>query len=354
MLGWGEPEAHAPERPVRTPLNPRSEDGPLRSGSQDTLEAYLREIGRVALLTAEQEVALATRMSVGHEAEKLLADPAGLDLAAVGALARRAGVAGERPLGPGEAYTLCRRLRADGQAAKDHMIEANLRLVVSIAKRYRGHGMHLIDLVQEGNLGLIRGVEKFDVTRGFKLSTYATWWIRQAIARAIADRDRTVRLPVHVVDAVHALRRVQSDLVQQLGRQPTVEDVAAWMAIPADEVRRLQAAAREPVSLDVPIGDQTSARLGDFIEDTEAPEATDVVAVAMLRERVASALAGMSDREREIVGLRYGIADGVPRTLDQVGSLVGLSRERVRHVERRAMCKLRHPCAGNQLRDFTG
>ncbi len=286
---------------------------------RDALEAYLTEIGKVPLLTAEQEVDLAMRMAAGLRAERLAIDPA---------------------------------IQRDGRAAKAKLIEANLRLVVSIAKRYRGKDMQLLDLIQEGNLGLIRAVEKFDPTRGFKFSTYATWWIRQNISRGIADRDRTVRLPVHVVDAVHRLRRVHNDLVQDLGREPGVEDVAERMGMDLDEVRKLTSMARGTLSLDTPVTDQGSARLGDFIEDTEAEQPVDAVCTLLLQERLVAVLRSLPDREKQVIELRFGLVDGVPRTLDQIGCIVGMTRERVRRVEGRALSKLRHPCAPHRLWDF--
>jgi RNA polymerase primary sigma factor len=336
-----------------TTLNCRHEGKGLRSPSRDALEAYLTEIGRFALLTAELEVDLAMRMEAGLRAAQLSTDPAGLDFAAIEELARHCRIGGRiAELTPGEAVEICREIQRCGQAAKARLIEANLRLVVSIAKRYRGRGMQLLDLIQEGNLGLIRGVEKFDASRGFKLSTYATWWIRQAIARAIANQDRAVRLPVHLVDAVHKLKRVQSDLLQDLGRAPEVEDVAERMGIDLEEVLRLLDMSREIVSLDVPIDGRPSARLHDLIEDRDADQPVDAVCSILLGEQLEAVLASLPEREKQVIKLRFGLGDGAPRTLDQVGRIVGLSRERVRRVEGRALSKLRHPSAPHRLQDF--
>ena len=329
---------------------PRPGDPPTRAS--DALEGYLREIGRVPLLTAEQEVELSTAMRVGRQAGELAEAAGGLNAAAVVALARGAGLWSAGAASAVVAAELGVELQRRGRAARAKLIEANLRLVVSIAKRYRGRQMTLLDLIQEGNLGLIRGVEKFDASRGFKLSTYATWWIRQNITRALADRDRAVRLPVHVVASVQELKRTQRDLVQTLGRHPGVDDLAAGLGIGPEEVQRLLAASKATVSLDAPIGDQTSARLGDLIEDAAATPQADLVVTRALRDHLEAVLASFSEQERRVIELRFGLADGVPRTLDQVGSIVGLSRERVRHVERRALSKLRHPSAAHALVDF--
>jgi len=337
---------------LAAPPRPRPGDPPTRAS--DALEGYLREIGRVPLLTAEQEVELANAMRAGVQAAKLAEGAGGLDIPALVELARQGGLWSGGAPSAAVAAELCEVLQRRGRAARAKLIEANLRLVVSIAKRYRGRQMTLLDLIQEGNLGLIRGVEKFDASRGFKLSTYATWWIRQNITRALADRDRAVRLPVHVVASVQELKRTQRDLVQALGRHPGVDDLAAGLGIGPQEVQRLLAASKATVSLDAPIGDQTSARLGDLIEDTTATPQAELVVTQALREQLDGVLASFSEQERRVIELRFGLADGVPRTLDQVGCIVGLSRDRVRHVERRTLCKLRHPSAAHALVDFAG
>ncbi|HWD10131.1 MAG TPA: sigma-70 family RNA polymerase sigma factor [Actinomycetota bacterium] len=318
----------------------------------DPLGSYLDEIGRVPLLTGAQERELAERMADGLKAEAL-ASREELDLPAVAALARtRLGPVAVAELTAERALELCCRLQRDGLAARAALIEANLRLVVSIAKRYRGKGMQLLDLIQDGNLGLIRAVERFDPSRGFKFSTYATWWIKQNISRALADRDRVVRLPVHVVNSVAAIKRLQRDLVQDLGRQPRVEDLAVELGIGVDEVKRLLTYCKETLSLDVPISEQSRSQLGDFIPDETADEPPEVAVGVLMREQVGSALSALSQTERNVIELRYGLADDVQRTLDEAGAMVGLTRERVYRIERRALCKLRHPCTAHTLRGF--
>jgi RNA polymerase primary sigma factor len=319
----------------------------------DPLLAYLNQVGKVPLLTADEERGLATRMADGLKAGAL-ASRETLDLPAVAALARdRFG-----PLQPGEltgqrAREVCDALQRDGRAARAALIEANLRLVVSIAKRYRGRGMQLLDLVQEGNLGLIRAVEKFDPSRGFRFSTYATWWIRQNISRALADRDRVLRLPVHVVNSVTALKRLQRDLVQELGRQPRVADLAENLGLEEPEVQRLLTYAHETLSLDLPVGsEQSRTHLGDYLVDPHAVQPHEAAWSAHLEEELRAALGSLAPEEQQVVALRYGLSDGRQRTVSQAAAITGLSRERVRRAERRALSKLRHPSRSTSLHDF--
>ena len=270
----------------------------------DPVRMYLKEIGRVPLLTAEQEVELAKRMQEGDmEAQKRLA-------------------------------------------------EANLRLVVSIAKRYVGRGMLFLDLIQEGNLGLIRAVEKFDYTKGFKFSTYATWWIRQAITRAIADQARTIRIPVHMVETINKLVRVQRQLLQDLGRDPTPEEIGKEMGMSADRVREIQKISQEPVSLETPIGEEEDSQLGDFIEDSTAVAPPEAASDSMLREQLDQVLDGLADRERKVIKFRFGLEDGHPRTLEEVGREFGVTRERIRQIESKTLVKLRHPSRSGKLKDY--
>jgi RNA polymerase primary sigma factor len=305
------------------------------TASADSVRAYLKQIGKVALLNAEEEVDLAKRIEAGlYSAERL----------------RQADEASEKL-----AMQMKRDLRwivRDGERAKNHLLEANLRLVVSLAKRYTGRGMAFLDLIQEGNLGLIRAVEKFDYTKGYKFSTYATWWIRQAITRAMADQARTIRIPVHMVEVINKLGRIQRELLQDLGREPTPEELAKEMDITPDKVLEIQQYAREPISLDQTIGDEGDSQLGDFIEDSEAVVAVDAVSFTLLQDQLQSVLQTLSEREAGVVKLRFGLTDGQPRTLDEIGQVYGVTRERIRQIESKTMSKLRHPSRSQVLRDY--
>jgi RNA polymerase primary sigma factor len=301
--------------------------------STDLVRVYLREIGRVPLLTADQEVELARRVEAGvFAAERLGADS---DL-------------------PRHLTTELVSIANDGQRAKQQIIEANLRLVVSIAKRYAGRGLPFLDLIQEGNLGLIRAVEKFDYTKGYKFSTYASWWIRQAVSRAVADQARTIRIPVHMVETVNRILRTQRMLVQTLGREPTAAEIAERVDLPAERVSEIRRLAMEPVSLHSPVGEEDGSELGDLIEDAEAVAPADMVSAGMLQTHLAEVLNSLGDREREVVRMRYGLVDGEPRTLEEVGRAFGVTRERVRQIEAKSLAKLRHPHLSDQLRDYLG
>jgi RNA polymerase primary sigma factor len=304
----------------------------LKAPTNDPVRMYLKEIGRVALLTAQEEVDLALRIEHGLEAE------AKLD-------------AGGDKLSAEEAADL-RWTRRDGLRAKRHLVEANLRLVVSIAKRYVGRGMQFLDLIQEGNLGLIRAVEKFDHTKGFKFSTYATWWIRQAITRAIADQARTIRIPVHMVETINKLVRIQRQLLQDLGREPTADEIAQQMELSPEKVREIQKISQEPVSLETPVGEEEDSHLGDFIEDSEAPVPLERASFKLLQEQLESVLHTLSDREKDVIRLRFGLVDGQPRTLEDVGKKFGVTRERIRQIESKTLSKLRHPSRSQKLRDY--
>ena len=304
----------------------------LKAPTNDPVRMYLKEIGRVALLTAQEEVDLALRIEQGLEAEEKLN-------------------AGGDKLSDEEAADL-RWTRRDGLRAKRHLVEANLRLVVSIAKRYVGRGMQFLDLIQEGNLGLIRAVEKFDYTKGFKFSTYATWWIRQAITRAIADQARTIRIPVHMVETINKLVRIQRQLLQDLGREPTADEIAQQMELSPEKVREIQKISQEPVSLETPVGEEEDSHLGDFIEDSEAPVPLERASFKLLQEQLESVLHTLSDREKDVIRLRFGLVDGQPRTLEDVGKKFGVTRERIRQIESKTLSKLRHPSRSQKLRDY--
>lgn len=306
------------------------------SGSADSVRVYLKEIGRVPLLTGADEVRLAKKMEEG--------------LAAVDELATLNAEGSLDDLDFATRRRLQRRVR-DGDRARQHLIRANLRLVVSIAKRYVGRGMHLLDLVQEGNLGLMRAVEKFDHSKGFKFSTYATWWIRQAISRAIADQARTIRIPVHMVETINRVRRTQRDMMQRLEREPTVEELAEQVDLTPERVREILRISLDPVSLESPVGEDDS-QLGDFIEDENADRPVDVAARAMLGNDVLEALDELNEREKEVVRMRFGLIDGRARTLEEVGRAFGVTRERIRQIESKTLAKLRHPQRSEKLRDY--
>ncbi|WP_374205779.1 RNA polymerase sigma factor [Crossiella sp. S99.2] len=323
---WDEEESEA--------LRQARKDAEL-TASADSVRAYLKQIGKVALLNAEEEVALAKRIEAGlYAAERYRQiEEEGAQLST-------------------QMRRDLRWIIRDGERAKNHLLEANLRLVVSLAKRYTGRGMAFLDLIQEGNLGLIRAVEKFDYTKGYKFSTYATWWIRQAITRAMADQARTIRIPVHMVEVINKLGRIQRELLQDLGREPTPEELAKEMDITPEKVLEIQQYAREPISLDQTIGDEGDSHLGDFIEDSEAVIAVDAVSFTLLQDQLQSVLATLSEREAGVVRLRFGLTDGQPRTLDEIGQVYGVTRERIRQIESKTMSKLRHPSRSQVLRDY--
>jgi RNA polymerase primary sigma factor len=302
----------------------------------DPVHTYLKEIGKVPLLTGELEVELAKRIEAGNEAAEEL---------------ERREVLGGTRLGSEERSRVLATVRR-GQQAKEALIEANLRLVVSIAKRYRNRGLAFLDLIQEGNLGLMRAVEKFDYTKGFKFSTYATWWIRQAITRALADQGRTIRIPVHMVETINKVVRVQRQLLQELGREPTVEEIAVRVEFPIERVREIQRINQDTVSLEQPMGDEEDFSLSDLIEDQGAEVPDDAATRSMLHEAVRDALATLPKREREVMELRFGLDDGRVRTLEEVGRAFGVTRERIRQIEAKTLAKLRHPNSAQPLRDF--
>jgi len=303
--------------------------------TSDPVRMYLKEIGKVPLLTARQEVDLAMKIEAGLLAVEELDAAAEKGIKLDRAEQRR-----------------LERLERIGVDAKKQLVEANLRLVVSIAKRYVGRGMLFLDLIQEGNLGLIRAVEKFDYTKGFKFSTYATWWIRQAITRAIADQARTIRIPVHMVETINKLIRIQRQLLQELGREPTPEEIGEKMDMTAERVREILKISQEPVSLETPIGEEEDSQLGDFIEDGEAVVPPDAASFSMLQEQLAKVLDSLSERERKVIELRFGLDDGHPRTLEEVGREFGVTRERIRQIESKTLCKLRHPSRSSRLKDY--
>jgi len=325
----------------------------LKTPTNDPVRMYLKEIGKVPLLTAEQEVDLAMRIEAGLLAEEMLIIRRKFDLAKIEALAHRSNLeVGGGKMNADKAREICRRIERDGVVAKRKVVEANLRLVVSIAKRYVGRGMLFLDLIQEGNLGLIRAVEKFDYTKGYKFSTYATWWIRQAITRAIADQARTIRIPVHMVETINKLLRIQRQLMQDLNREPLAEEIAGHMEMSTDKVREIMKVSQEPVSLETPIGEEEDSHLGDFIEDSDAVIPLDAASFILLQEQLESVLHTLSDRERKVVQLRFGLHDGTPRTLEEVGKEFGVTRERIRQIESKTLSKLRHPSRSQKLRDY--
>jgi RNA polymerase primary sigma factor len=301
----------------------------------DPVRMYLKEIGKVRLLTAAEEIDLAMKIEAGLEAAAQLdhADDKGIELTRME----------RRRLG---------RVEQMGLDAKQQLIEANLRLVVSIAKRYVGRGMLFLDLIQEGNLGLIRAVEKFDYKKGFKFSTYATWWIRQAITRAIADQARTIRIPVHMVETINKMVRIQRQLLQRLGREPSAEEVGEEMGMTAERIREIQKISQEPVSLETPIGEEEDSQLGDFLEDRTAEQPPEAASFTMLKEQLAKVLDSLAERERKVISLRFGLDDGRPRTLEEVGHEFGVTRERIRQIESKTLAKLRHPARSSKLKDF--
>ena len=333
-----EAEAEKEETEVETPdadedrVRARREvDMALKAPTNDPVRMYLKEIGRVALLTAQEEVSLAKRIEKGVFATKELEKKPDVGNPRLAELK----------------YDI-----KDGARAKRHLVEANLRLVVSIAKRYVGRGMAFLDLIQEGNLGLIRAVEKFDYAKGFKFSTYATWWIRQAITRAIADQARTIRIPVHMVETINKLVRIQRQLLQDLGREPTADEIAEQMEITPEKVREIQKISQEPVSLETPVGEEEDSHLGDFIEDSDAVVPLERASFRLLQEQLESVLHTLSEREKSVIEMRFGLKDGQPRTLEEVGKTFGVTRERIRQIESKTLSKLRHPSRSQKLRDY--
>jgi RNA polymerase primary sigma factor len=317
---------------TRTPRRARPRARETRSRA-DPVKDYLKQIGKVALLNAEQEVELAKRIEAGLFAEEKLAT-----------------------MSKSEKFSKGGReldwIARDGRNAKNHLLEANLRLVVSLAKRYTGRGMLFLDLIQEGNLGLIRAVEKFDYTKGYKFSTYATWWIRQAITRAMADQARTIRIPVHMVEVINKLARVQRQMLQDLGREPTPEELAKELDMTPEKVVEVQKYGREPISLHTPLGEDGDSEFGDLIEDSEAVVPADAVSFTLLQEQLHSVLDTLSEREAGVVSMRFGLTDGQPKTLDEIGKVYGVTRERIRQIESKTMSKLRHPSRSQVLRDY--
>ena len=301
----------------------------------DPVRMYLKEIGKVPLLSADEEIALATRMNAKNDAEARI---------------KAAEESGETI--PEEEMASLKKTIKDGEKAKQKLAEANLRLVVSIAKRYVGRGMLFLDLIQEGNLGLIKAVEKFDYTKGYKFSTYATWWIRQAITRAIADQARTIRIPVHMVETINKVIRVSRQLLQSLGHDPSPEEISAEMGMPVDKVREILKIAQEPVSLETPIGEEEDSHLGDFIPDEGASEPSEAASFTLLQEQLVDVLSTLTPREEKVLKLRFGIEDGRPRTLEEVGKEFNVTRERIRQIEAKALRKLRHPSRSKKLKDF--
>jgi RNA polymerase primary sigma factor len=305
----------------------------ITGATADPVKDYLKQIGKVALLNAAEEVELAMRIEAGLFAEEKLGQMSDTEK--------------RSQLGRDLAW-----VARDGQRAKSHLLGANLRLVVSLAKRYTGRGMQFLDLIQEGNLGLIRAVEKFDYTKGFKFSTYATWWIRQAITRAMADQARTIRIPVHMVEVINKLARVQRQMLQDLGREPTPEELSKELDMTPEKVVEVQKYGREPISLHTPLGEDGDSEFGDLIEDTEAVVPADAVGFTMLQKQLESLLDSLSEREAGVIRMRFGLGDGMPKTLDQIGDTFGVTRERIRQIESKTMAKLRHPSRSQSLRDY--
>jgi RNA polymerase primary sigma factor len=303
----------------------------VAGATADPVKDYLKQIGKVPLLNAEQEVELAKRIEAGLFAEEKLAE--------------------SESMTPDQRIDL-EWIAEDGRRAKNHLLEANLRLVVSLAKRYTGRGMLFLDLIQEGNLGLIRAVEKFDYTKGYKFSTYATWWIRQAITRAMADQARTIRIPVHMVEVINKLARVQRQMLQDLGREPTPEELAIELDMTPEKVVEVQKYGREPISLHTPLGEDGDSEFGDLIEDSEAIQPGEAVSFTLLQEQLHSVLDTLSEREAGVVSMRFGLTDGQPKTLDEIGKVYGVTRERIRQIESKTMSKLRHPSRSQVLRDY--
>jgi RNA polymerase primary sigma factor len=303
----------------------------VAGATADPVKDYLKQIGKVPLLNAEMEVELAKRIEAGLFAEEMLNETKKLDK---------------------KTRLDLDWIAVDGRRAKNHLLEANLRLVVSLAKRYTGRGMLFLDLIQEGNLGLIRAVEKFDYTKGYKFSTYATWWIRQAITRAMADQARTIRIPVHMVEVINKLARVQRQMLQDLGREPTPEELARELDMTPEKVVEVQKYGREPISLHTPLGEEGDSEFGDLIEDSEAIVPSDAVSFTLLQEQLESVLDTLSDREAGVVRMRFGLTDGQPKTLDEIGKVYGVTRERIRQIESKTMSKLRHPSRSQVLRDY--